>query len=362
MRILLAGLLFITFGAHAELQTRNVILVTIDGVRIQELFSGMDRLLADDAARREISEDEILRQRYWRPDAQQRREALLPVLWKQLAPMGIVLGNKARGSSVLVSNAVKWSSPGYSEIMTGAAHPEVKDNTLVRYPHRTFAEFLRSELELPKTAVAQIGSWDGFKMTASSTDDAFVMNGAHEALAAEYSSPEIDNLVALRRDVMELWEESSNDVLSFRIAESYLKKHKPRFLWIGLGQSDDWSHADRYDRLLDYLHLADRLIGELWNTVQSDPAYKGKTTLVITTDHGRGIKTDDWIEHDDAIPGSEDIWLAVIGPDTPDLGEVGPVPTIYQRDIAATILSLYGLDPARFNAGAGPALGLATGR
>ena len=142
-------------------------------------------------------------------------------------------------------------------------------------------------------------------------------------------------------------------MLSFRLAQAYLEKHHPRFLWLGLGQSDDWSHADRYDRLLDYLHLADRLIGELWSTLQADPAYRGKTSLVITTDHGRGLTPGNWIDHDATSPNSENIWLAVIGPDTPRRGELGPLPTVYQRDIAATVISLYGLDPARFNPRAG---------
>ncbi|MBK6585130.1 MAG: alkaline phosphatase family protein [Gammaproteobacteria bacterium] len=346
-------LLPLSLPTWAGRHTENLILITLDGVRIQEFFSGMDPLLADSAAKRGISEDEIVRERYWRETPEQRREALMPFFWKTLAPLGVVLGNPARGSSVQVSNTIRWSTPGYSEIMTGEAHPEVRDNTPVRYPHRTFPEFLVSELKLGKSAVAQIGSWDGFKMAASSTDDAFFMNGAYEAVPGNLSTPEMDTLTGLRADVMELWEESSNDVLSFRLAQAYLEKHHPRFLWLGLGQSDDWSHADRYDRLLDYLHLADRLIGELWSTLQADPAYRGKTSLVITTDHGRGLTPGNWIDHDATIPNSENIWLAVIGPDTPRRGELGPLPTVYQRDIAATVISLYGLDPARFNPRAG---------
>jgi hypothetical protein len=346
---LLALLLLLPLAAHAGRNTENVILVTLDGVRIQEIFAGMDPLLADSAAKREISEDKVLRERYWRETPEQRREALMPFFWKTLAPTGVVVGNPARGSSMKVGNAIKWSSPGYSEIMTGAVYPEIVDNTIVRYPHRTFPEFLVSELKLDKSAVAQIGSWDGFTMAASSTDDAFFMNGAYAAIPRALSTPEMDTLVALRADVMGLWEDSSNDVLSFRLAQAYLQKHHPRFLWIGMGQSDDWSHADRYDRLLDYLHLADRLIGELWTALQADSAYRGRTTLVITTDHGRGLTPEDWVEHDAAIAGSDDIWLAAIGPDTPPRGEAGPLPTVYQRDIAATIISLYGLDPARFN-------------
>jgi hypothetical protein len=350
---MLLGLLVsaLAFGAP---RTENVVLVTLDGVRVQELFGGMNARIAEHAALDENSDIAVAREHFWRESARERRLALMPFFWGTLAPAGIVLGNAETGSKVLVRNAIKWSSPGYVEIMTGAPQAEVVDNTLVRYPHRTIAEFIVSELHLDKTRVAQFGSWDGFKMAASSTDGAFFMNGAYEALPPSMSTPETETLVNLRADIQGLWEESSNDVVTFRLAQDYIRRYKPRFLWFGFGQTDDWSHADRYDRLLDCLHLTDRLLSELWQTLQSDDAYRDKTTLIITTDHGRGREAGDWMEHDEAIPGSGDIWIAVIGPDTPAIGEAGPTATVYQSDIAATIARLFALDPEKFNAEAGP--------
>ena len=72
------------------------------------------------------------------------------------------------------------------------------------------------------------------------------------------------------------------------------------------------------------------------------------------TDHGRGVTPADWVEHDEGIAGSADIWIAVIGPDTPDRGEVAPYPTVHQADVAATLLRFFGLDPRAFNPEAGP--------
>ena len=86
------------------------------------------------------------------------------------------------------------------------------------------------------------------------------------------------------------------------------------------------------------------MIGELWDTVQSLEQYRDKTTLIITTDHGRGLQGSDWAEHDITIPGSADIWLAVIGPDTPDQGEVTAPGTVYQGQVAATLLQFLGID------------------
>jgi len=356
--IALAGLLCVgaavaeTADAPAE---RHVILLTLDGVRIQELFGGMDPVIANATeAESGIYEPDVTRKRYWRETAAARREALMPFFWKSLVPAGLVLGNPATGSAVTVRNSQWFSYPGYSEILTGEPQPEIQSNDFVRYPHETVLDYAQRVLELKPTEVAQIGSWDGFKYAASRADGGFFMNGAYDAVPPPQSTPEMDTLVGLRREVMQLWEESSNDVLTFRLALAYLQKHEPRLLWIGLGQSDDWAHARRYDRLLDYLHLVDGLVAELWTTVQSHPLYRGRTTLIITTDHGRGRTPSDWAEHDVAIEGSQDIWIAVIGPDTPALGEVRDHPGVTQSDIAATLLQSLGLDPAAFNPDAGP--------
>jgi hypothetical protein len=249
---------------------------------------------------------------------------------------------------------VLWSTPGYTEIMTGAPRPEVTDNDRVRHPYRTVLEHAREALGLDYGQVAQIGSWEGFKLAAASRDDAFLMVGVHDSIPAPWGSAETDQLALLRRQVMGLWEEGSNDVLTFRMAQHFLVRNQPRVLWLALVNSDDWAHADRYDRYLEYLHLADSLLGELWQTLQSLDAYRDRTTLVITTDHGRGIQGSDWAEHDITIPGSDDIWLAVVGPDTPDRGEVIEPGLIYQGQVAATLLQFLGLDVGALNSAALP--------
>ncbi|MGH8241915.1 MAG: alkaline phosphatase family protein [Steroidobacteraceae bacterium] len=334
---------------------RNLILVTLDGVRTQEIFGGMDPVLANaPEAESGIYDSEVTRKRYWRDTPEARREALMPFFWQTLTPAGMVLGNQAKGSKVTVRNDQWFSYPGYSEILTGEAQPEIKTNDFVRYPHRTVLEHIREILGLVHAKVAQLGSWDGFKYAASSRDGAFFMNGAREPLPPELSTPGIDLLVDLREDVMQLWEESSNDVLTFRIALAYLKKHKPRVMWLGLGQSDDWAHARRYDLVLDYLKLTDGELAELWQTLQSMDEYRGKTTLIVTVDHGRGRTPADWAEHGAGIQGSQDIWVAIIGPDTPAIGEAKDFPEVTQSDIAATMLQYLGLDWRRFNSDAGP--------
>ncbi len=350
---LLGGL--VVTAASADSTDRNIVLVTLDGVRIQELFAGMDPVIADaPEADSGIYEIDVTRTRYWRGTPTERREALMPFFWKTLVPAGMLLGNPALGSKVAVRNDQWFSYPGYSEILTGEPQPEIQSNDLVRYPHQTALDFIHRKLGLQPTEVAQIGSWDGCKYASSQRDGTFFMSGARDPVPPALSTPEMDTLVALRMEVMQLWEESSNDTLTFRLALAYLKQHQPRVLWLGLGQSDDWAHARRYDLVLDYLQLADRYLAELWNTLQSMDRYRGRTTLIVTTDHGRGRTPQGWSEHDKGIEGSQDIWVAIIGPDTPALGKVANQPGVTQSDIAATVLQYLDLDRCEFNPDAGP--------
>jgi arylsulfatase A-like enzyme len=87
--------------------------------------------------------------------------------------------------------------------------------------------------------------------------------------------------------------------------------------------------------------------------VQSTGAYRDRTTLVVTTDHGRGRTPHDWTEHETGIAGAEDAWIAVIGPDTPDAGEAVDVPDAHLADVAATILQVLGLDWRELDPAAG---------
>ena len=62
---------------------------------------------------------------------------------------------------------------------------------------------------------------------------------------------------------------------------------------------------------------ADHHLRHLWETVQAMPDYRGTTTMIVTTDHGRGNGPVEWKSHGARIEGSDKIWIAVIGPDTP---------------------------------------------
>jgi bisphosphoglycerate-independent phosphoglycerate mutase (AlkP superfamily) len=107
-------------------------------------------------------------------------------------------------------------------------------------------------------------------------------------------------------------------------------------------ETDHWAHSGRYDYTLKAAHRVDQYIQKLWETVQSIRQYRGKTTFIITTDHGRGPAPTQWKNHGEKVPNAENIWMAFIGPDTPALGERQNVPRLTQGQVAATIAALLG--------------------
>jgi len=110
-----------------------------------------------------------------------------------------------------------------------------------------------------------------------------------------------------------------------------------------LDETDEWAHGRRYDLYLDAAHRADRFLKRLWQAAQSLPAYRGRTALIVATDHGRGETPRDWTDHGEKVPVAERIWMAVMGPDTPALGVRAGV-SATQSQLAATVAHLLGED------------------
>lgn len=331
---LLPTLLF----AAQDTRTRNIVLVTADGLRWQDLFHGVDPLLAREKS---VSMDPGSKDADKRRARYASRQLLAPFFWGTIAKKGIVFGN------VNVTNAYRVSYPGYSEILTGRASDNiVTGNIPVQQPNETVLEFLKRRLSLPKEGVALFASWDHFHYIAEHTPGSIVINAGYED-----SPPVSPELSRLQHVALTPWDEARHDAFTFEFALAYLKAQKPRVLDISFDETDDWAHARRYDRVLDMIAAFDGFLNRLWTTLQSMPAYRGSTTLIVTSDHGRGSTLADWSGHGSKVPGADKIWIAIMGPDTPAAGEVST--HAEQRDITPTILKLMGLNPADYQGATG---------
>jgi bisphosphoglycerate-independent phosphoglycerate mutase (AlkP superfamily) len=151
-------------------------------------------------------------------------------------------------------------------------------------------------------------------------------------------------LSELQTRIMTPWDTVRHDYITLEMALEHLRTVKPRVAYIALGETDDWAHDRRYDRVLQAIEYFDSALRELWNFLESSAQYRGTTSLIITVDHGRGSTLEDWSSHGSKVKGAEQIWIAIAGPDTPGRGELSNTAPVFQRDVAPTMLDLLGID------------------
>jgi hypothetical protein len=343
--LLSAGLANPAFGAEKR-QTRNLILETADGLRWQDVFRGNDPALMNEKEAG-MEKAEGLRKELWADTPDERRRRLMPFFWSEIARNGLIVGNRDAKSDMKVTNGIRVSYPGYSEILTGRAQDDVvHGNDPIQNPAETILEFLRRKWNLPREKAALFGSWETFQKIGEHVPGAVFINSGFQRLENGRQSRRMRELSATQFDLVTAWDTVRHDYITFEMAREYLHTKKPRVMHIALGETDDWAHDKRYDLTLKTASYFDRCLAELWKLLQSEGFYRGKTTLVITSDHGRGATLADWTGHGAKVEGAEYIWAAFLGPDTPATGEARNTDTYYQRDIAPTMLKLAGIDPS----------------
>ena len=339
--LLFFGVIF-CFNAAAQRKTENVILITLDGARRQEIFGGMDadlyrKIDAD-------SENKQVFKTFFAAEPAQRREKLMPFFWRiWMKNHGSVAGNSDLKSEALTTNNLLFSYPGYSEIVTGEARDDtIKSNSFVQNRFPSFLQFLQTRMKLDQNQVASFASWRVMKAIVTSKPDAFLTNAGYDAY--ESKSRETRAISAAQFETLLPSENVRHDYYTFRLAMAHLKKYRPRVLHIGFGETDTWAHARRYDHVLKSLNRTDNYFKELWQFLESDKQYRGKTSIVVTVDHGRGSSEKDWNNHSAKIPEARHIWMAFVTPGSNLRGEWTNSKPVYQNQIAATICKFLGFD------------------
>ena len=271
-------------------RTENVILVTTDGLRWQELFGGADEPLLTQRRRgggRPRAAPRLLA----RHAGGAARGAAALLLVRGRAREGQVFGNLPRGSAARVTNGKNFSYPGYNELLSGRADPRIDSNDKKPNPNVTVLEWLNGRpafrgqrrrlrllgrLPLHPQPRAQRRARQR-RLRAGPPGDGERIAMLNE-LMAETTPPE-DSVRA--------------DSFTFLAA-------------LGLPAREQAARAlprPRRDRRLGARAAvttstcapptaSTSTSRRLWESLQSMPEYQGKTSLVITTDHGRGDAAD----------------------------------------------------------------------
>ena len=323
-------------------RTRHVILVMTDGFRWQEVFGGAEDALLTRAAGN-VADTMGLRRDFGRGSGAERRAALLPFIWGTMAVQGQLFGDSARGSVAQITNPLKFSYPGYSETFTGHVDPRIDSNEHPANTNVTVFEWLNRQPAF-RGRVAAFATWDAFSRIINADRSGVpVADGWTRGGVTGTGTPREALLRELFATTVRYWPDNNWDALTHQAAMDHLAVRKPRVLFIGYGETDEWAHAGRYDLYLRSVHQVDAYLAQLWAQVQSDPQYRDRTTLIVTTDHGRGDGPK-WRDHGKDVVGAENIWMAVLGPDTPALGARSNIPAVRQAQVAATIAALLGTD------------------
>lgn len=326
----------------ADPANEHVFLVMTDGLRWQEVFRGADPSLLTKANNDNLPVDPLVRQ-YVRSTPQQARAALMPFLWSHIVPQGEIYGNRDRGSDAHVTNGFNFSYPGYSETLTGHADPRINSNDPTPNPNVTVFEWLNKQPSLAGQAAA-FGAWSVIADVFNRQRCGFTDNAGYDPLTSTPITPRIDLLNHLKAETPRIWEDETFDAPTFYTSFEYLEAKHPRLFYLSLGETDEWAHAGSYGRYLEAASRVDRYLQRLWEFVQANPDYRGHTTLILLTDHGRGDAPVEWKSHGQKIPASKYIFIAAMGPGIPRNGEISGGSPVTQSQIAATLAKLVGKD------------------
>ena len=343
MRIasLIAAVLVVA-GVSAQVATQtpasNVVLVTIDGLRWQEVFGGAEPAYFKRSEKGVI--DPVSKQ-YAGPTAEARRSILMPFVWNVIAKQGQIFGDASQGSVSRVTNGLWFSYPGYNELFSGAADARIDSNDKVPNPNVTVFEWLNRRSGFEGRVVA-FGAWDVLPFIVNSGRSRVPVGSGFAPVPAPGTARERD-INQLAKDLPAYWGYGTFDAPIVYAALEALKEKKPRLLYLMLGEGDEWAHEGRYDLYLDATARADRFLERIWTTLQSMPEYRGRTTLIVTTDHGRGDTPKDWTDHGRKVPAAERTWIAAMGPAVLPLGVRRNV-SVTASQIAATIAAVMGED------------------
>jgi hypothetical protein len=135
---------------------------------------------------------------------------------------------------------------------------------------------------------------------------------------------------------------TSGDELTFFITREIMREFKPRLMLVNFWDMDV-AHWGSYSLYLNAITRTDRLTGMLWDEVEANPAYRGKTTMLILPELGRDgdiNAANGFLNHRSGDPSCRNTWLLALGAGVPRGETDRPV---HHVDVAATAAGLLGV-------------------
>jgi Metalloenzyme superfamily len=240
---------------------------------------------------------------------------LIPRLWKEVRPQGTLYTH-------FFNNGVTITKAGHSTMVTGTW--QKMRNRGARNTMPTIFDYMADEQGLTSEKAWVIFGKGGYAFEPSTSFPAYQ-----------------NRFVAkLAIDIGESTLQHDSEVLS-KVLES-MQRDKPRLVFANFGATDHMAHSGNWDWHVKAVEHQDQLLSDLWRWIETDPHYKGHTTLILTNDHGYHLDGihEGFAEHGDSCEGCRHIMLLIVGPDTKKGATIERA--AYQTDLAPTVGELLG--------------------
>ena len=308
----------------------TIVIVTLDGVRWHEVFEGVDPKLADSHG---LSANDVV-----------SAADLMPNLHAIVATHGAALGAPGHGAAISASGPNFVSLPGYAELLSGKRATSCRDNQCANAGTRTIVDEFAGSVG-DGSEVAVITSWADIARVASTrSPGSAVSSGRHGGATRDVflRDPEDGPFLVRAEDVAPAPGNGDfrPDALTAELAIHHLKVHPPKFLFLGLGEPDEFGHQNNYAGYLNALRQADARIGEIDRELQQLAARGTRTALFVTADHGRA---DSFVEHGAKFPESARVWLVAGGSALHASGFVAAPSPRRLADLVPTVRAIAGL-------------------
>lgn len=252
--------------AQTPYKTEHVILFVIDGVRYSESWG--------DAKRKNI-----------------------PKMAKELAPQGSLYKN-------FRNEGMTFTVAGHTALATGF-YIDINNDGLEPPPKPSFLQIWREAAAKSKEKAWIVSGKVKLKVLAQSLHPDW----------KEKAYPSVDYGYLYKNN--ERIRLNRDDKETFQKLLEILKKHRPSVVLAAFGEPDYAGHSNNWEWYIESIRENDANVATLWKFLQNDPFYKGKTTLLITHDHGRHLDghADGFPSHGDDCEGCRRLSLLALGPD-----------------------------------------------
>ncbi len=207
-------------------------------------------------------------------------------IWNDIRPNGAIF-------TKMYNETCTYTAPAHAQCITGAWQYE-PNNGRIRPSTPIMFEYYRRQFGAPPEDVCILPGKGNCWHLNYSTFPGFGRNYEAPFYALGYGDDEIAS----------------------KLAELLLTT-KPKLVYAILPHVDSVGHSGDYKKYTESISHTDELIWKIWQQIQFNPSYKDKTTLIITTDHGRhteGVR-DGFKSHGDSCEGCRHTYCVMIGPD-----------------------------------------------